>query len=126
MSLGGIRRTGDRKLMEAAAGKFCFVHHEHLGKRQQSRRQSADDSLVNITLHVPGVMYIFSLSLLCLRANIVPAVRRRRVRRREQSTAYIPTGTALERPLYLQLHQAGCDSADQHSKSMKPFIHLNS
>lgn len=42
LSLRGIRRTSDRKLMEAAAGRFCFVHHEHLERREESRRQSAD------------------------------------------------------------------------------------
>lgn len=63
LSLRGIRRTSDRKLMEAAAGKFCFVHHEHLEKRQESRRQSADDLFINIMLHVTGVMYIFGMSL---------------------------------------------------------------
>lgn len=35
LSLRGIRRTSDRKLMEAAAGRFCFVHHEHLGKKDK-------------------------------------------------------------------------------------------
>lgn len=34
LSLRGIRGPGYRKLMEAAAGKFCFIHDEHLEKRQ--------------------------------------------------------------------------------------------
>lgn len=54
-----------------------------------------------------------------MRANIIPALRRGVYTRKEQRTAHIPTGTLVG----LQLHQAGCDSADQDSKSVEPFIH---
>lgn len=37
LSLGGIRRTCYKKLVEVAVGQFCFIQDEHLEKRKTAR-----------------------------------------------------------------------------------------
>lgn len=74
LSLGGIRRTRYRKLVEGAVGQFCFIQDEHLEKRKK-QQEAINYSLVNIVWNVTGLMYIFINLLSIYGENIILAVK---------------------------------------------------